>query len=337
LEEITPKDLIVDGVIIGAYNLGKIRDANGVLSGDLLISDFSAQIGSQVAGLVGTGILVKEGDGRLVLTNVNQQTATVVNGGILAIDNQAALGLGNAVYVIKGTLQTLQNMTISKNVITETASGGSINTAGSDVTLSGKVLGSGSLVKSGAGTLTLTNTNTHNATKVLGGTVSVAADTALGTQAKNFVEATADEVAKRKLSNITNSSIFLDGGILSSTGNITNKRAVNLGLAGGTIDVSAKKTLTLEGLVSGGGTSGLVKQGAGSLYLSLEEYQAVKEDGITAEGSAVSEQTFSGNTTIKEGVLIVDTVAKDLGKNTNVVLAGGELRTLLSSTLAGLT
>jgi fibronectin-binding autotransporter adhesin len=109
-----------------------------------------------------------------------------------------------------------------------------------------------------------------------------------------------------------------------------------LGLAGGTIEVDTKKTLTLEGLVSGGGTAGLIKQGAGTLYLSLEEYQAVKEDGSTVDGAAVKSQSFTGNTTIKEGVLVVDTVAKDLGVS-NVVLAGGELRTLLSSNLLGLT
>ena len=338
LEEVTKKDLIVDGVKVGFYNVGKIRDANGVLSSDVFLADVTAQIGGQTIGAVGGGILVKEGDGRLVLkNNSNHQLATVINGGILAIDDQAALGTGTTTAIIQGTLQTLQNMTISKNIVTETASGGSINTAGSDVTVSGVVSGSGSLVKSGAGTLTLTADNAYNATKISGGTVAVSADTQLGTQAVNFIEAAGDEVAKRKLSNLANSSIFLDGGILQASESVTNKRLVNLGLAGGTISVDSKKTLTVKGLVTGGGTSGLVKEGEGVLHLSLEEYQAVKEDGFTTEGAEVTEQNFTGNTTIKAGVLVVDSVAKDLGKNTNVVLAGGDLRTLLSSNLAGLT
>ena len=339
VEEVARKEVVVDGVKTGTfYNVGKVRDVNGVLSADVFINGSQAQVGQQATGYTGGALLVKEGGGRLVLSNTNNsQIGTVVNGGILAVSDEKALGAGNTVVIQQGTLQTLQNMTITKNIRTETAAGGSINTAGSDVTHAGEFNGGGSLIKSGAGTLTLTNNvNNYNGTKILGGTLSVSVDTSLGVQAQNVSDATADALATRKTSNIVNSQLVLDGGVLSASSNMDNKRAIKLGLAGGSVEVDSKKTLTLEGLVSGGGTSGLVKQGEGTLYLSLEQYQAVKEDGSTTDGGAVTAQTFTGNTTIKEGVLVVDNVAKDLGAS-KVVLAGGELRTLLSSELSGLT
>jgi fibronectin-binding autotransporter adhesin len=225
LEEVTKKEVVVDGVKLGIfYNVGKVRDTNGVLSAEVFVN--SSQIGEQVTGYLGAGLLVKEGDGRLVLNNTNNsQVASVVNGGILAVSDENALGTGNIVVVKQGTLQTLKNMTISKNIRTETTSGGSINTAGSDVVLSGAVNGGGSLIKSGAGTLTLTNSNnTYHATKILGGTLSVSADASLGVQATNVSDATADAIAIRKTSNIASSQLALDGGVLSTTANITNKR-----------------------------------------------------------------------------------------------------------------
>src|SRR5205085_691320 len=58
-----------------------------------------------IAGLLtGSGALVKEGDGRLVLSNLsnNYSGGTFVNGGTLSVSNGAALGLGTTSLCING-------------------------------------------------------------------------------------------------------------------------------------------------------------------------------------------------------------------------------------------
>ncbi|MBK7299809.1 MAG: hypothetical protein IPI79_05035 [Moraxellaceae bacterium] len=53
-------------------------------------------------------------------------------------------------------------MTLSNKIITSGSAGGSINTIGHEVTLTGQVAGDGRLVKTGGGTLSLATTNDYN-------------------------------------------------------------------------------------------------------------------------------------------------------------------------------
>ncbi len=55
LEQVTQKDLVVDGVKVGSYNVGKVRDANGILSSDVFVG--TQKVGTQATGFVGGGVL----------------------------------------------------------------------------------------------------------------------------------------------------------------------------------------------------------------------------------------------------------------------------------------
>jgi outer membrane autotransporter protein len=130
-----------------------------------------------------------------------------------------------------------KQLTVGSNNLSTTVSGG--------IADSGSVFSTGaSLVKVGAGTLTLTNNNTYSGGTFLnGGTVAVAADGSLGAPT---------------------GGLTFDGGALQALGNFDTFRAITLNAGGGTFDTNGN-TLTITGAVAGAG--GLTKQGAGTLIL----------------------------------------------------------------------
>lgn len=117
--------------------------------------------------------------------------------------------------------------------------------AGMTATIDSVLAGSAQLVKTDAGTLVLTGTNTYTGgTAIDGGTVKVASDANLGAAA---------------------GGLTLGGGTLNTTANITTGRAVTL-TGAGTLLTDAGTTLTLSGAMTGIG--GLTKSGTGTLLLT---------------------------------------------------------------------
>ena len=112
-------------------------------------------------------------------------------------------------------------------------------------TLASILAGSGALVKSGAGTLALAGVNTFTGgASVLGGTLSVGADSALGGGG---------------------GALTLNGGTFATSAGITSSRALVLAASGGTVDSGAFSS-TWNGTVSGAGS--LTKTGAGTFTLA---------------------------------------------------------------------
>ncbi|BCU77857.1 hypothetical protein llg_25720 [Luteolibacter sp. LG18] len=172
----------------------------------------------------------------------------------------------------------------------------------STLTLSGivseTVAGSG-LTKTGSGLLVLSAVNTYTgAVAVNGGTLSIGADTGLGT-----VPGAA-----------TPASITLNGGALRSTASITlnANRGIALGASGGTID--ANNAIVYNGILAGSG--GLVKTGANTLTL----------------GAASS---YTGTTTVNQGILKLD--FSQAGAPASNILGGALVLDGLSSALNGST
>ena len=132
-----------------------------------------------------------------------------------------------------------------------------VDTSAADLTASGVIQGTGSLTKSGVGTLTLTGTNTFSGgTTVNGGTLSISSDANLGA---------------------TSGGVLVDGGTLRNTAAFTLNHTLSLGASGGTLQVDAD--LTVVQAITGAGT--LTENGAGTLILGGD---------VTTAGS----QTFNG-------------------------------------------
>ncbi|MBK6757305.1 MAG: autotransporter-associated beta strand repeat-containing protein, partial [Moraxellaceae bacterium] len=353
--------------------LDKDKKINIVNSGKGTINTGGANstVEGQITGV--GGILEKTGDGALTLINDNTYTGgTVINGGILIISDEKNLGTGD-VTIKQGTLQTAEDMlaekgnALTRNIITSSSSGGSINTAGHDVDLQGKVtlkqigtdasgkpvFEAGRLVKTGGGTLKLTSSDNDydigrtlsadgktvavvGNTVINGGVLSISKNEQLGkdmsfTDFPKNPDGTDSRVAAWETGNL-----LMDGGTLETTQSLTTQRAVNIGAAGATVSVEgAANVTTLEGkLRSTGG--GLTKEGDGTLNISLASGKYTEDDGSINADYKENSQTL-GQTTIKGGVLAVDNIAKDLGGAAlGIELAGGDLRIGQASNLTKL-
>ena len=273
-----------------------------------------------LSGVVsGTGNLLKADTGTATLSGANTYSGgTTISGGVLRAENASALGAASgAVSVASGaTLALAGGHTFAANALTLNGEGaGSVgalhnaagnNTwtgtvalaspssigaaAGTALTVSGVVSGTGNLVKVGDGRLNLTGVNTYSgSTQVNAGTLGLAADSGLGT-----APGTA-----------TPGHLGLNGGTLASTATFTlnANRGVALGSAGGTFDTAAGTTLSYNGVVAGSSGGALVKTGTGTLSL-----------GGTS--------TYDGATQISAGTLAL-AAANALPSATAVTVASG--------------
>jgi autotransporter-associated beta strand protein len=193
--------------------------------------------------LDGPGGLTTTGNGTFVLTGENSYSGgTTVNGGVLNISSDAALGDPTGVLVLNvGTLQTGASITSARTILLVTS--GTIDTNGFDSTWSGFIGGTGQLVKLGAGTLYLTHANDYlGGTYVGGGVLNINSSSALGP-----------------------GKLFLNGGTLQTSASITDGRAIEVMTSGGTLD-NGGNTASFSGVVSGDGA--LVVTGTGTVAFS---------------------------------------------------------------------
>ncbi len=229
--------------------------------------------GMTVSGVVsGTGSLTKTSGGTLVLSGANSYSGdTAINGGVVQFTNGSIPSFSLALN--GGTLRYATGNTedVSAKFLTIGADGGTIDTNGNDVSLAnGFGSGAGGFTKAGSGTLTLGGFNTYQgATTIQQGTLSVAADGALGDAS-------------------TNAQVVLGGGTLLATAGFTTTRAVSVSGAS-TIDVAGEAdTLQIDGVISG--TGGLTKAGPGTLQLNGDNSSVLDpfSGGITLAAGTVT-------------------------------------------------
>ncbi|MCA6421885.1 MAG: BspA family leucine-rich repeat surface protein, partial [Flavobacterium sp.] len=245
----------------------------------------------------GTVSLTKSGTGTLTLSGVNTYSGgTTLSTGTLNINNASAIGTGT--FIISGgtidntsagaiTLTTnnpqswngnftftgTQPLNMGTAAVTLSATR-IVTVTASTLTVGGVISGTSfGLTKAGAGTLTLTGTNTYTGvTTISAGTLSVASIGNGGT-ASNLGQATS-----------TSANLVLNGGTLSYTGaDASTDRGMTLNnVAGNTIFTS--NTLTISGVITG--TGSITKTGTGTL---------------TFTGT----NTYTGSTTISAGTLSI--------------------------------
>jgi autotransporter-associated beta strand protein len=180
----------------------------------------------------------------------------------LQIDDDARIGDGSSDLILDGgRLYATLTRTVG-NLVQLSANHGEIDThSGATITLSDVVSGSGSLLKTGDGTLVLSTSNSYSGgTIIASGTLSFAADVNLGA---------------------STGTVTLSGGTLRFSGtNASTARAITTGTGGGTIDVtSSSATLTHTGTLSG--TGGLTKTGSGTLELKNVRLPSVTVSAAT--------------------------------------------------------
>ncbi len=219
-----------------AFGAGAFLQGNGTITFSpaaaqtVTINDVIAdQTGSGGTGdNAGAGRLVKNGAGTLVLAAANTYSGgTTLNAGILTITAGNNLGFaGTPITFGGGTLRTTGTFSVGRPT-TLGASGGVIEVSSGSFTHSGVVSGTGSLAKTGGGTLILTGANTFT------GTTTVNAGTLqIGNGASGALTGPL----------INNSAvIFNRTGTLAYAGNISGP---------GSLTKSGSGTVTLSGALS---------------------------------------------------------------------------------------
>ncbi|EDJ6716657.1 fibronectin-binding autotransporter adhesin ShdA [Salmonella enterica] len=313
--------------------------------------------------------LTKQGDGTLILSNTgNDYGDTVIDGGILAAKDAASLGTGDVTIAESATLALGQG-TLDNNVTGEgqivksgsdelivtgdnnysggtTISGGTLTADHADSLGTGAIAnsgvlqvgegelentlsGSGSLVKTGTGELTLSSDNTYSGgTTISGGTLT--ADHADSLGSGDIDNSGVLQVGEGELKNTLSGSGSL---VKTGTGELT-LNGDNDYSGGTTIDDGTLTADHADSLGTGAiANSGVLQVGEGELKNTLSGTGSLVKIG-TGELTLNGDNDYSGGTTIDDGVLIADN-ADSLGTgavaNNGVLQVGeGELKNTLS-------
>ncbi len=235
----TARNIVIDSGVngyVGSANAAAPLTISGVVSG---------------AGALGVDA------GQVFLTGANTYTGgTNIWGGTLSISSDANLGAasGNINFVYNGILQTLTNLSTSRNITIGYNNAAWIDASnGSQLTLNGTLSGNSNYLAftstgTPGGTVTLTGNNTYTGTTyLLGGVKAYIANAASLGNSKN---------------------VNLNNGTLVTTNSMAiNRIGLDNGAGGATIDVAPTTTLTVNNDVYGGAST-LRKTNTGTLVLA---------------------------------------------------------------------
>ncbi|EGI5210090.1 fibronectin-binding autotransporter adhesin ShdA, partial [Salmonella enterica subsp. enterica serovar Brunei] len=254
--------------------------------------------------LSGSGSLVKTGTGELTLSGGNDYSGgTTISDGTLTADHADSLGTGAVAN--SGVLQ------VGEGELENTLSG------------------SGSLVKTGTGELTLGGDNSYSGgTTITGGTLTADHADSLGTGA--IANSGVLKVGEGELKNTLSGSGSL---VKTGTGELTlsgdNSYSGGTTIIGGTLTADHADSLGTGAVAN----SGVLQVGEGELENTLSGSGSLVKTG-TGELTLSGDNTYSGGTTITSGTLMADH-ADSLGTgaiaNSGVLQVGeGELENMLS-------
>jgi uncharacterized repeat protein (TIGR01451 family) len=280
------------GITLGAGGLADSSAAgtNTINLGIAFAATRTVTIGNAATTLTvngvisGAGGLTKNGAGTLALSGTNTYAGvTTINAGTIAIAADAGLGAAPGAPTAGkltfggGTLRTTATFTLSSDRGIALTGPGTLSTdPGTTLSYGGVIAGAGSLSKMGTGILSLAGANTYTgATTISAGTLRLGANNAIGSGSAVTVAAGAT----------FDLNAFSDViGSLAGGGTVTSSAAGPVTLTEG----GNNTTTSFSGLIqNGSGTVALTKLGTGTLTLS-------------------GANTYSGNTTVSAGTLLVN-------------------------------
>lgn len=280
--------IFINGSTNLTFNCTATRTVSGTIADDQALT--------QGSGTRGNGSIIKTGAGTLILGAANTYTgSTTINGGAVQISADNNLGAASANVVINGgTLATTASFSTSRSIALGD-SGATFQTSDATTytiqnTISDAAI-SGSLTKTGGGTLVLQGANVYSGGTVINaGVLSISSNGNLGAGG---------------------GGLLIDNATLATTASFSINRSISLGDNGATFQTSDGTTLSLfEGIIDAGGSGALTKTGAGTLVLGAENH-------------------YSGDTTVNAGALSIS-ADNNLGNSTNLIIDGATLATTAS-------
>ncbi|WP_426664774.1 autotransporter-associated beta strand repeat-containing protein [Rhodanobacter aciditrophus] len=294
--------------------------------GDGSSAGMTATIDSVIAGSAG---LTKADLGTLVLAGANTYTGTTtVNGGTLSVSSDANLGAAsNAIAMSGGTLENNAAFATARSI--SLAGSGTLQTD-ANFTVSGVIVGTGALTKSGGGTLILSGTNTYS-----GGTTIAAGILQLGNG--GTAGAIAGNVANNGSLAFDRSDAVSFAGVVSGNGSLVQKGSGTLTLTGANTYTGSTTISAGTLVVDGTSLPGAVTDNAALVFDQANDgtfSHAISGTGSfakTGAGTLVlnsNNGAFTGSTAVNAGTLEVGdagTPSAVLGGNVTVA-GGGTLR-----------
>jgi len=277
----------------------------------------------------GTGNLVKSGNGQLILTNTTSDFTgtTTVNGGLLTINNDRALGAvpGTAtagkIVVGAGSLGFNTTMALAANRgISLTSADSTLDAfGGATVTYDGIIAGSGThgLNKAGGGTLVLGGNNSYTGlTTASNGVIRATHNNTFGTTAGGISVVSGAGVELSNSITIGSEDITLRGTGLGSAGALNSVSGNNtynglITLSGGDTYLGALSDATLNVGAINGANNALWVVGAGTTILSSGATNSGNSSSTalvkTNAGTVVlaASNAWAGNEFIRQGTVII--------------------------------
>ncbi|MGA2230751.1 MAG: autotransporter-associated beta strand repeat-containing protein [Tepidisphaeraceae bacterium] len=295
---------------------------------------FSGKIQNSSTGIVS---FTKSGAGTLTLSGANSYSGgTTVTGGILQMGNASALGAAGGSLSLTGGEVDLHGFSLSvgtffgAGTIDDVSSSNATLTVGgnSATTFTGILINSGSgslsLVKSGLGTLVLTNANSYSGgTTIQSGTLQVGNSLALGNASAPL--------------NVTGGELDLHGnnttvGSLTGTGTITDLTATAVNFT-----YNSALSSTFAGVIqSPSGSINLIKSGTGTLTLTgANTYTGTTSinQGAIELGNGGSSGSIGAGSISDSSSLIIDR-SDSSGSIASAITGGGSLTMIGSGTFA---
>ncbi|HAF2737005.1 TPA: fibronectin-binding autotransporter adhesin ShdA [Salmonella enterica] len=268
-----------DTEIVGGILAAK--DAASLGTGDVMIAEnakLALSQGTLDNNVTGEGQIVKSGSDELIVTGDNNYSGgTTISGGTLTADHADSLGTG----------------TIANSGVLQVGEGELENT----------LSGSGSLVKTGTGELTLSGDNSYSGTTTItGGTLTADHADSLGTG--TIANSGVLQVGEGELENTLSGSGSL---VKTGTGELTlsgdNTYSGGTTITGGTLTADHADSLGSGDIDN----SGVLQVGEGELENTLFGSGSLVKTG-TGELTLSGDNTYSGGTTIDDGTLIAANV-----------------------------
>ena len=285
--------------------------------------NFDLRSGIVQVALAGTGNLTKTTAGSVTLSGTNVYAGTTtISAGNLILGSTNALPTNTAVSITGGAVLDLRSFATQVGGLAgagDVQLGSAILSLGGNnatTTYSGIMSGTGGLVKTGIGSLTLSGSNAYSGATTLSG--------------GNLVLGKSD--ALNSLTAVTvNSATFNLGTFSQTVGGLSGSGTVTLG--GGTFNVGAADLSTqFSGTIGGSGT--LVKSGTGTLTLSGGNTTTAALDVsagvVTLSGASGALASVPTVTLRNGGTLQLDNSvtenANRIGNSAAIQLNGGTLR-----------
>ena len=355
----TPGHLTFDGGTLNTtatFTLDSNRGIDLQAGGGTIDTDFATTL-TYGGVMAGTGDLSKDGTGTLILSGVNTYSgSTTINDGTLSISADSGLGTAPGAATPGhltfdgGTLNTTATFTLnSTRGIALNAGGGTIETdPATTLTYGGIIAGTGTLDKTGTGTLILDGVNTYTGlTTVQTGILELTDANALGgTGSGTVVQSGATLEVSSISANMAAEPLTINGtgvgsvgslfwtnsGLEEWTGDITLGSNATIGnSAGATMRISGDidlngSTLTVDtadlaGIISGAAISGMgnfIKEGTSTWFMGAGTGGSSTYTGSTTVNAGILNMNVSGGTSVPGDLIINNSAIAFVGSNEQI-------------------